>query len=105
MKKIEAQQRVLQNWREATQELAEAFIKKYYLDEEGYLPDYYWVGDKIGNVFFVNDDFYNIDRMVQALEINATYENLKNYHNYEMDCYENKTDKKFNFVSFVKYEK
>lgn len=93
----------IKNWEKATQELAEAFARKYYTYEEDrekyFNADMYWVGDEIGDCFIINDDFYNVDRMLQALKLNATYDQLWDFSQYEIS--ENKKQS-INFENFVK---
>ena len=92
--------KAIKNWEKATQELAEAFTKKYYTYEEGGEAEVRWVGDEIGDYLFINDeDFYSADRMLDALKLNATYEQLNQFAFYEVF-----KDKKqaINFRNFVK---
>lgn len=96
----------LKNWQKATQELAEAFARKYYTyEEEGkkiFNADMWWAGNEIGDCLMINDDGYSLNRITQALELNATYEQLSDFSEYENEChYENK-DRKINFKNFVK---
>lgn len=96
--------KAVKKWRDATEALAKEFIKKYY-PEERYDIDTFWVGDEIGNVFFVSDMFFNLDRMLQAMELNATLDQLHDYHDAELEHYEKETDKPMpvNFKNYVKY--
>ena len=91
----------VENWKRATKQLAEAFVTKYY-GEKAVLC-MFWIGDEIGDILCINDDFYNVDRMVQALELNATYEQLAEFSEYECECREQGKDKKINFKKFVKH--
>ncbi|MGL5113600.1 MAG: hypothetical protein ACRC6O_13285 [Flavobacterium sp.] len=56
----------LKAWEKATQELADAFVKKYYGDNAS---DVYWTDydDKVGGILVVNDDFWDIGEIVDAL--------------------------------------
>lgn len=95
----------IKNWEKATQELAEAFARKYYTyeeDEEEYFnADMYWVGDEIGDCFIINDDFYSVDRMLKALKLNATYDQLRDFAQYEIS---KKKKRAINFENFVKLD-
>jgi hypothetical protein len=91
----------VENWKRATKQLAEAFVTKYY-GEKAVLC-MFWIGGEIGDILCINDDFYKIDRMVQALESNATYEQLAEFSEYECECREKGKDKKINFKKFVKH--
>lgn len=71
------------NWREATERVTDAFIEKYF-PEQG--RDYtFWAADEIGGVFFISDMFFNVDRMIEALELNATFEQLSEYNDAEIE--------------------
>ena len=91
----------VENWKRATKQLAEAFVTKYYGEKAVFCM--FWIGDEIGDILCMNDDFYNVDRMVQALELNATYEQLAEFSEYECECREQGKDKKINFKKFVKH--
>lgn len=96
--------KVIKKWRAATNELAKAFTKKYYPDER-FDIDTFWVGDEVGDVFFVSDMFFDIDRMVEALELNATIDQLIDYHDAELEHCEKDSDKPMpvNFKNYVKW--
>ena len=86
-------------WEKVSQKLAKFFIKKYYGDD---LSDCWWVGEDIGGVLVVNDDFYSLDRIVDAVKFDATYDQLCDYNDYEMECIDDKKEKTINFRNFVK---
>jgi len=94
----------LTNWKKATQELAQAFADKYYNTNEEFtiiLTKEDWVYNEIGGVLFICDDFYVVDRMREALELNATQEQVFSYSDYENNL---KSDKRtVNFRNYVKY--
>ena len=95
----------LKNWEKATQKLVEAFIKRYYdanLDD----VDFYWVGDEIGTILFVNDEFWNIDRVREAFVIRASKKELFDYYYMELDLAMEKNQKlDINFVNYVRQER
>ena len=62
----------LKAWEKATQELADAFVKKYY----GKDADFYWVSAEIGDILVVNDHFWNVSNIVDALRWNCSEERL-----------------------------
>lgn len=96
--------KVIDNWRKATDELAKEFTKKYF-PEERWGKDTFWVGDEIGSVFCVADMFFDVDRMITALENNATFDQLYDYYHAEVDwCIENHNKPyRINFKNYVKY--
>jgi hypothetical protein len=55
-------------WEEATQDITDVFILNYF----GKDADWYWISDEIGSVLFVNDYFFNFERILEAVKFNAT---------------------------------
>ena len=84
-------------YNKAAQALADKFIKTYF--EE---PDAWWVGEEIGGVFYVNDMFFSLSRIKEALELKATQEQLFEYYDLEL---ERPDGVGYNFKNFVKYGK
>lgn len=72
----------IENWREATEQVADAFVEKYFPDQERCFNklDVYWGGDEIGGVFYISDMFFDVDRMIEALELDATFDQLYDYY-------------------------
>jgi len=96
--------KVITNYRKACEEVAKVFVRKYYPSErDGRYC--FWVGDEVGGVFSVGDRFYNVDRMIEALELKATYEQLSDYDDAELDAAlkEPPENLKVNFRNYVKY--
>lgn len=95
---------VIDNWRKATDELARAFVRKYFPSErDGRYC--FWIADEIGSIFSVGDMFFEVDRMIEALENKATYEQLNDYADLELEhaLKELGTPTPINFKNFVKY--
>lgn len=95
------EQKVVENWEKATQELAEVFAKKYFKDY-----DYFWVGDRIGDVFCVEYYFFGLDRMREALEYKATFDQLIDYYELELENIDGNGQPErplANFKNYVKY--
>ena len=96
--------KVIQQWKKATEQLAKVFVRKYFPDER-YGKDTFWVADEIGGVFFVSDYFFDINHIIEALELDATFEQLSDYYWQSVEyCMEN-PDKSMhtNFKNYVKY--
>lgn len=91
-------------WRNATEEVAKVFIKKYFPDER-YAIDTFWVADRVGDVFCVADYFYNIDRMIEAIELKATSKQLNDFYNMELDCGMRDAPLPINFRNYLKLGK
>lgn len=72
--------KLIDNWEKATQELTDHFVNKYFED-----PDYWWVADEIGAVLFVNDYWFQLERIVEAIINDATFEQLTDYYRYELE--------------------
>lgn len=91
-------------WRKATENLTKAFCKKYFPDER-YGKDTYWVGDQMGGVFFVYDFFFDVNHMIEALELKATYEQLSTYdcESLKWEMYNPGKPFHTNFKNYVKY--
>ena len=94
---------VLREWRIATNILAEAFREKYYPDE----TFWHWAGDEVGDVFFIGDYSYNdLGRMRKALELDATREQVEDYFDLELECYQiDESKPELNFENYVKSKK
>ncbi len=76
--------KVIKDWRKATEELAMIFVKKYFPSERDGRY-YFWVGDEIGSVFCVSDMFFDVNRMIEALENKATYQQISDYADIELE--------------------
>lgn len=89
----------LANWCNATNELTQIFIRRYFVDDEIDLGDveWYWVADRVGEVLVVNDYFFDFGRIVDALEYDATPDQLFDYQDWELECAMNKKTVGVNF--------
>lgn len=92
----------LKNWEKETQNLTDYFMMKYFTEYE---PDWYWISGEIGGTLFVNDHFYNLDRLVEAIRYNATYKQLMDFEELEKECFSKGAEMKTNFRNFIKYDK
>jgi len=90
--------KLIKNYEIAVQALAEAFAKKYY--DKDY--DIYWVGDEIGEALHINDEYWGVDRIVEALKENPTEEQLFDFYYYEIECRCEQEEVGINFRSFLK---
>ena len=89
--------KLLKDWEYQTELLAGVFILKYF----GKGTDNYWIGDDRSGVLCVNDYFFSLERVIQALRYSATKKQLFDYYGMET----NATDKKpirISFKNFVK---
>jgi hypothetical protein len=88
---------ILKNYEQATQDLAEFFVKKYF----GKDAECSWVSDRIGDVFYVNDYRFDVGRMREALEYKATSDQLFEYWNYELEMWHRGEKVRHNFVNYL----
>lgn len=88
-------------YEKACEAIKDKFIKKYFKDAYN---DWFWVGEKIGGVFYINNYYFNIDFMITALKYKATIDQIFDYYNAEVD-YGLREDQgqKFNFKNYLKY--
>lgn len=96
--------KVIKDWYKATEDVARAFTKKYFKTEV-YGEDTFWAGGEIGGVYCVSDMFIGLDRMIEALELKATWERLSDYYLAEVEhATENPGEPMYtNFKDFIKY--
>jgi len=74
---------ILKNWEKETQKIADYFLKKYF---KGYDPEWWWVADLVGEILFVNDYFFNLERIVEAIRFDASEKDLFDFYELELDC-------------------
>jgi len=87
----------LRIWDWATDRLVEAFIEKYFDDPSSV----FWVGnDNDKDVLAVNDYFFSLERIVDALRYNATPKQLFDYCDLELEAREKEL--KVNFRNYIK---
>lgn len=86
----------IKNWNKATQALADKFVETYFEESECW-----WISDEVGGVYFVNDMFFSVDRMKEALELKATQGQLFDYYHLELE----RKGVGYSFRAFVKYGK
>ena len=71
-------------WQDATEQLKEAFIKKYF----GKDAEYYWIADCIGEVLYVNDRFFGLTDIVDFIQYRYTADQMFSYIDYRLDLQE-----------------
>lgn len=65
----------------ACDKIAEAFVEKYFPDGPGFDAPF-WIGDQIGEVLAVNDYFFDLNVMVDALKFNTSEEELFGWYDH-----------------------
>lgn len=68
MKHLSPIQNALTHYEDACEDIADKFMEKYYVEGSEY-PEHYWVGDEVGGVLSVNDEFWPLGDMVTALRL------------------------------------
>ena len=95
--------KALQDWYDATNKLARTFQAKYF--PLACNPTSYWIGGHVGDIFAINDMFFSLQRMIQALELNATYQQLFDYDEAEQDAAMNGDEGlQMSFAAYVKHD-
>ena len=88
----------LKNYDTACTEIAEAFVNKYYNNT----TSYDWID--FGGVIEVCDYFWNLDKMVDYLRMNADKDKLFEFYEYQLDC-GLKGETASNFKNYLLYNK
>jgi len=89
----------LEEWEDACQMLAIAFIEKYYPD---YINDWDWVGGERGHVVMVSDVFLDCEQMANAFRYEATPEQWNEWY-WSYDENSEEMHRPMNLKNFVKY--
>jgi len=79
----------LKSWEYATERMANHFMSKYFKD-----PDYYWIGDKIGEVLSVNDYFFDLNDIADFLRYNYSIDQMFAYEDYRTGIEQRRLGKK-----------
>jgi len=73
----------LESWEKATNDITALFIRKYFCSIRD--AEHYWIADQIGGVLYVNDYFFNLDRIIEAIKYDASSEDLFAYYDLELE--------------------
>ena len=89
----------------ATDKLAKVFIDKYFDKNYIYDDDYYWVGtqDEDRETLAVNDYFFNLERIVDAIRYGATKKQLFDFYDTELERFSKNIEGEINFKHYLKY--
>lgn len=79
----------LTNWYEATQDVAEEFIRKYIMQDDLERADVeaFWIGDQVGGMLCVNDQFISLLTMVDALRLECPVDVFHEWYSKSFDDY------------------
>lgn len=72
---------------DACQDVADIFANQYFTDKNTSLRDldYWWVNDDYGSVLCINDYFWNMADMVEALKVGVSKKTLFEYYDWSLD--------------------
>lgn len=70
-----------QRYEEVAQEYRVALIKKFYPEEVPF-ADSYWVGDEIGGVLELNEDFFGFDTIRYIVDNDVLYDIWEDWYQY-----------------------
>lgn len=73
----------IKDFENATEALTEVFMDTYFPNT--YKKETFWVCDEIGSVFFINDYFFTLDRILESLRRNVSRKQLFGYYDYELE--------------------
>lgn len=100
---------LVKNYETACQNIAKEFIKTYYVDKD--IPfsdvDWSWIGDEIGGIIGINDEFWCVDNMKTALELGADKEKLFKWYYDSVEAYDKKEafPNLSNYIQYVELSK
>lgn len=83
-------------WITETNKLVDIFSKKYF----GRNAEVWWIAGDVGGVLHVNDYFFNLDRIIDALRFKATRKQLFDYYDLELTSYPHP---EINFKNYIKH--
>jgi hypothetical protein len=89
---------ILSNWEFATQELADAFVKKYYGED---LSECRWIGNEAGDILEINGQFWDVNDMVDALRYKCSKKRLFEWYDLCVDV--DSKARRINLKNYAKY--
>ena len=89
----------LQLWEEATLELSLHFVERYFGDD---ITDMFWISDIIGDILVVNDYFFSLDFITNAIRYNATSRQLFDFYDLKLEFDTKNKPMEINFRNFIK---
>ncbi len=89
----------LLNWEKETNKLKNIFIKRYFGKDAS---DIFWVANITGEILMVNDYFFSLDRIIEAIRYNATREQLFDFYDLELATISEEKKMEIDFRNYVK---
>ena len=90
---------LLGNWEKVTWELGNYFVERYFGDDAS---DVYWIGNDIGDVLAINDYFFSLDFIREAIKYNATTKQLFDFYDLKLEFDTKNKPMEINFRNFIK---
>lgn len=80
-KQFDMEKKLKQMYEELAEEYRKALVKKFCPDEMP-LSDSYWIGDEIGSVLELHQDFYDYDTIRYIVDNNVQYDTWEDWYQY-----------------------
>lgn len=92
----------LQLYEGSCQQLAEAFVRKYFRIKNWKNYAIYWIGDQVGGVLAINDYFFDTNQMADFIRYKYTIKKMFEYMDYRDEFYtgEDLYDKPINIKAY-----
>jgi len=92
----------LEKWEKDPQELANAFVKKYFNRE--WDDDFdFWIGDVIGETAMLHDMVFNMSEICNAIALNASKKQVMDWLEYSEACAWDDKLTRIDFKNFIKH--
>jgi hypothetical protein len=95
---MQSTQHILDNLDKAIDDLAERFVAKYFGTD-----DYFWISGDHTGVLSVNDYFFDLNRVYEAIKFNCPKKKFFDYYDLELDRHEKNEPMNTNFENYIKY--
>lgn len=92
----------IKQYKQACEEVREAFVQKYYNTYPEWTDESEWVAGDIGGVLAVNDEYWSIADMVTALKLDANEKDLFDWYNDSIDA-AIRQQEYYNLENYLKY--
>ena len=86
----------------ACQDLKDMFVKRFFGKTD---PEVWWVADKIGEVLFVNDFFFDMVDITQFIRYRYTRKEMFEYYDQRLEALMAGSDFNYNIYSWKKLKK
>ncbi len=91
----------LKAWEQATEDLKDAFIERYF----NCPTDVYWVADVCGEVFYVNDYWFSLQDAIDFFRYDYKPKDMFEYYDYRLSLYDIEKDEQTNPICIRDWKK